>query len=161
MSDTGPADTTPDEGAALAAAFAVLNEIGIIAQLATSRLQAQLPAGFVPAQFNVLNHLSRRPDGATPLQLARSFEVPKTSMTHTLAVLDRHGLVETVANPADGRSKIVRITPAGRGFRDRVIAALGPDLTMIGGRVDPGTFEALLPHLRHLRTVLDAARDPA
>lgn len=156
-SGTAPTDATASVD--LAAAFAVFTEVGIISQLSATLLEARLPKGMVAAQFGVLNHLSSRPDGATPLQLARAFQVPKTSMTHSLAVLEREGLVVMVPNPDDGRSKIVRITPAGTRFRSGVIAALAPDtMTALAG-VSPDMLDRLLPMLRQLRMKLDAARD--
>jgi DNA-binding MarR family transcriptional regulator len=153
------AATGPAAEARLRLAFGVLTEAGIITQLASTMLEARLPKGMVAAQFSVLNHLASRPAGQTPLRIARAFQVPKTSMTHSLAVLERAGLVETAPNPEDGRSKIVRITPAGLAFRAEVIAALTPDMVQSLAGLEPGTLEALLPRLIHLREVLDAARD--
>jgi len=157
MAET-PATTSGAE-ARLRLAFAVLTEAGIVTQLATAMLEARLPAGMVAAQFSVLNHLASRPQGQTPLRIARAFQVPKTSMTHSLAVLERKGFVETAPNPEDGRSKLVRITEAGRAFRTGVIAALAPDMARSLAGLEPGTLETLLPRLTHLREVLDAARD--
>jgi DNA-binding MarR family transcriptional regulator len=139
--------------------FRLFNEIAIVEQLARSLLEARLPPGFVQPQFAVLNHLVRVRDGQTPLALARAFQVPKTSMTHTLAVLERAGLVETRPNPDDRRSKCVWITAAGRGFRDAAIAALAPDLARVAAKVPEGLAEALLPGLVEVRRVLDADRD--
>ncbi len=142
----------------LALAQSVLIEAAIVAQLATALLEAHLPKPFVAAQFSVLNHLASRPEGQTPLQIARAFQVPKTSMTHSLAVLEKAGLVNTASNPADGRSKLVYMTNAGQTFRDDVLEALAPDLERSLAGLAPGTLDTLLPHLTHLREVLDAAR---
>ncbi|MFN3643553.1 MAG: MarR family winged helix-turn-helix transcriptional regulator [Gemmobacter sp.] len=156
-----PAAEQDPAASAVGLAFAVFNEVGILAQLSSTLLEAHLPPGFVAAQFAVLNHLWRRPEGATPQRMARAFQVPKTSMTHSIAVLERAGLVAVLPNPDDGRSKIVRITDAGIAFRDRTIAALAPDTARALARLTPGTLDALLPPLRHLRAVMDAARDAA
>lgn len=139
--------------------FRLFNEIGIIGQLSRSILEARLPPGFVAAQFSVLNHLVRVGDGSTPLALAQAFQVPKTSMTHTLAVLDRAGLIEFRSNPQDGRSKLVHITASGRSFLDRTLAALGPDFTRIAAAFPPERVARLLPDLEHLRKFLDRDRD--
>lgn len=139
--------------------FAVLNEVGIINQLATSMLQAKLPDGFVIAQFTVLNHLIRLRDGRTPLELARAFQVPKTTMTHTLSVLEKAGLVRVAANPQDGRSKCVWLTDAGRAFREQALADMRPDLERLADRVDLGGLARILPALSDLRLVLDQMRD--
>lgn len=148
MSDT----TMPD-------VFRLLNEIGIIGQLSRTLLEARLPPGFVAAQFSVLNHLARVGDGSTPLAIAQAFQVPKNSMTHSLSVLEREGLIELRRNPADGRSKLVCITPKGRAFRADVIAALAPDLARIAAAFPPDFVARLLPDLETLRKFLDADRD--
>lgn len=150
---------TGDSDTRLRLAFGVLTEAGIITQLASALLEARLPGGMVAAQFSVLNHLASRPEGQTPLRIARAFQVPKTSMTHSLAVLERASLIETTPNPEDGRSKLVRITPAGQAFRAEVLAALAPDMARSLAGLEAGTLENLLPRLIHLREVLDAARD--
>ena len=138
--------------------FAVFNEIAIIGQLSTTLFEARLPEGILVSHFAVLNHLVRVGDGATPLQLARAFQVPKTSMTHTLAGLTRRGLVETRPNPQDARSKQVWITPDGRAFRETAIGSLGPDLARIEAAL-PGLAAELLPRLARLRGHLDETRD--
>jgi DNA-binding MarR family transcriptional regulator len=139
--------------------FRLLNEVGIIEQLARTRFEARLPPGFVLAQFTVLNHLIRVKDGQTPLALARAFQVPKTSMTHSLAVLERARLVRLEANPGDGRSKQVWITDAGRVFRNNAIAALSEDIGPIAGAIPQAEIATLLPGLERLRKVLDDARN--
>lgn len=140
--------------------FAVLNEIGIIEQLASALLEARLPKGYLKSHFVVLNHLVRVADGRTPQELAAAFQVPKTTMTHTLRGLAAGGLVRTAPNPADGRSKCVWITPAGRAFRDAAIAALAPDTARIATEFPPERLAPLLPELAALRAVMDRLRDP-
>jgi DNA-binding MarR family transcriptional regulator len=110
--------------------FAFFNEVAIIGQLAGSLFERRLPEGFLVSHFGVLNHLARLGDGKTPLDLARAFQVPKTTMTHTLAG-SNGGAVRFAPNPKDGRSKCVMLTDAGRAFRDEAIARLGPDLQAI------------------------------
>lgn len=139
--------------------FTLFNEIGIIEQLARTLFQGRLPDGVQVPHFSVLNHLVRVGDGPTPLHLARAFQQPKTTMTHTLAGLERLGLVQMRPNPRDGRSKRVWITDEGRTFRERAIAALGPDVAGISAQFPPERVAAILPHLVALREILDAARD--
>jgi DNA-binding MarR family transcriptional regulator len=103
--------------------FSFFNEVAIIGQLAGSLFERRLPAGFLVSHFAVLNHLARLGDGKTPLALARAFQVPKTTMTHTLAGLEKAGLIRFAPNPRDGRSKCAMLTEAGRVFRNEAIAA--------------------------------------
>jgi DNA-binding MarR family transcriptional regulator len=139
--------------------FQLFNEIGIVEQLARAMFEARLPEGMLVTHFSVLNHLVRVGDGRTPLALARAFQTPKTSMTHTLAGLERHGLVDIRPNPKDKRSKCVFITDAGRRFREDAIAALAPDLAEIAEAFPVGEIEPVLEKLTALRVWMDARRD--
>lgn len=139
---------------------AFFQEVGILAQLSRALFEARLPEGFNLPQFTVLNHLVRVKDGRTPLELARAFQVPKTSMTHSLAVLERHGLVETRPNVRDGRSKCVWLTDQGRAFRLAALQGLGPDMQALAARFPADRLAVCLPVLADLRQVMDAMRDP-
>jgi DNA-binding MarR family transcriptional regulator len=141
--------------------FQVFNEIGIIEQLSRAQLEARLPKGLIQPHFTVLNHLIRVGDGPTPIALARSFQVPKTTMTHTLSGLVKHGLVELRANPDDKRSKRVWLTPKGRQLRDDTIAALAPDFARLNAGFDTARLFEILPVLTALRQFLDANRTAA
>jgi DNA-binding MarR family transcriptional regulator len=138
---------------------AVFLEVGILAQLSRALFEARLPAGFSLPQFTVLNHLVRVQDGRTPLDLARAFQVPKTSMTHSLAVLERHGLVEMRPNARDGRSKCVFLTDAGRAFRAKALTAIAPDLAALAARFPAARLAEVLPVLTDLRQIMDAQRE--
>ncbi|MFP1632709.1 MarR family winged helix-turn-helix transcriptional regulator [Zhengella sp. ZM62] len=138
--------------------FRLFNEVGIINQLASAILQSRLPKDVLVSHFAVLNHLARVRDGATPLELSQAFQVPKTTMTHTLSGLKKRNWVEERPNPRDARSKQVWLTPSGRMFRDRVIASVAPDISKIEQDL-PGLAEAALPGLTRLRQYLDNARD--
>lgn len=141
-----------------AAYFALFNEIGIIEQLSRAFLEKQLPDGLIAPHFGVLNHLIRVADGPTPLALARAFQVPKTTMTHTLSGLVKHGLVTMRPNPDDARSKQVWLTDAGRALRERTITALGPDFQNIAAALPPDKVAAVLLILQELRIYLDQNR---
>ncbi len=139
--------------------FAFFNEVAIIGQLSGSLFERRLPEGFLVSHFAVLNHLARLGDGKTPLDLARAFQVPKTTMTHTLAGLEKAGLIRFAPNPRDGRSKCVMLTDGGRVFRDEAIVRLGPDLQAIADAIPPGRVAAVLPLLAEMRGWLDRERD--
>lgn len=139
--------------------FALVNEIGIIAQLGRTLLESRLPYGLNQAQFSVLNHLARLGDGRTPLAMAKAFQTPKTSMTHTLAVLEAQGLVELRPNPKDGRSRCVWLTDKGRAAREDAIASLDPDFAKMAARFSPEDLAKITPFLTELRQYLDSARD--
>ncbi len=139
--------------------FAFFTEIGILAQLSRALFEARLPDGFTVSQFIVLNHLIRVKDGRTPLELARAFQVPKTSLTHSLAVLERSGLIRLAPNPGDGRSKLVWLTEAGRTFRRETIADLMPDMAALAARFPATKIADALPALTDLRQLMDRLRE--
>jgi len=139
--------------------FRLFNEIGILEQLSRAFLEARLPDGLIAPHFAVVNSLIRVKDGRTPLELARAFQVPKTTMTHTLAGLEKHKLVEMRPNPEDGRSKRVWLTEMGRAFRDKAIADMGPLFDDLAEGVEPAHIEAILPVLEELRVFMDDYRN--
>lgn len=138
--------------------FGVLTEINIIAQLSAAAFETALP-GWTVSQFGVIQALIRRGDGKTPLDLARAFQQPKTTMTHTLQVLEKRGLIRMEANPADGRSKLVYLTPAAPEWHATAMKVVGAEQGRMHQHLAPGTLEELAPHLAHLRAVMDAMRD--
>jgi len=147
-------DRPPDEPF-----FAFFNEIGIIAQLSRALFEAHLPDGVTVPHFSVLNNLVRVRDGRTPLELARAFQVPKPSMTNTLAGLEARGMVEMRANEEDGRSKRVWLTDKGRAFRQEAIASLRDATGPMQQQVGLERVLEMLPHLAHVRVVLDRMRE--
>lgn len=159
MTDASAEATAPG-AAPTALYFQLFNEIGIIEQLSRTMFQERLPEGLTVPHFAVVNHLVRVADGRTPVQLATAFQVPKTTMTHTLGGLARRGLVELRPNPRDGRSKRAWLTEAGRAFREEAVASLAPDLEEVARALPPEEARAVLPGLRRLREWLDARRDP-
>ncbi|ALO45761.1 MarR family winged helix-turn-helix transcriptional regulator [Pseudohongiella spirulinae] len=139
--------------------FDVLNEIGIIAQLSRALLESRLGDGLTQHHFSALNHLVRLGDGRTPLQMARAFQVPKTSMSHTLAGLEKRGLIRMEPNPQDGRGKLIYLTDAGRTLRDTAVRMITPDIMALIPQFGTEDAKAVLPVLRKLRVLLDEARD--
>lgn len=152
----------PDEmqpGDSASQFFAFFTEIGIISQLSRALLEQRLPDGATVAHYGVLNHLIRVSDGRTPLDLARAFQVPKTTMSHTLAGLEKRGFIEMRPNEKDSRSKRVWLTDAGRDFRNSAVGLLAADIERLSKSIDVKTVEALVPELAKIRKVLDEDRN--
>ncbi len=149
--------SAPDNKTALF--FSFFNEIGIIAQLSGRILEAGLPDGFLVSHFAVMNHLVKRGNGSTPLALARAFQVPKTTMTHTLSGLEKAKLIRFVPHPEDGRSKCVMLTKKGRHFRDEAIEKMTPDFMMMSKHFPADDMTDAIDLLSKMRQYLDAKRD--
>ena len=64
-----------------------------------------------PPHGNVLQFLDA--DGTRVSVLAQRAQITKQSMAELVAHLERHGYVERVPDPSDGRAKLVRSTPRG------------------------------------------------
>ena len=142
-------------------AFTFFNEIAIIDQLGRNRFERVLPDGLSIAGFSLLNHFVRLDKNQdTPSHLAKAFQVTKGAMTNTIHRLDALGLVTIIADPNDGRGKLVSITQAGRAAREDAVARLAPSLQQLAGLIDPKELADLVPTLMKLRAILDANRDP-
>ncbi len=134
-------------------------EVGILNQLSRTGIESHLPMGITLAHFSVLHHLMRLGDGQTPLHIAKAFQLPKTTMTHTLSVLEKRGLIVMRPNPDDGRSKSVVITDLGRKFRDDAIVASMPFFANFAAQFPPERLKDMLPLLAEMRGFLDKERD--
>ncbi|QDG77894.1 MarR family winged helix-turn-helix transcriptional regulator [Labrenzia sp. PHM005] len=139
--------------------FSFFNEVGIIAQLSRAAMEARLPDGLTLPHFSVINHLIRVKDGQTPLALAKAFQVPKTTMTHTLSGLIDHRFVDIRPNPKDGRSKTVWLTETGKNFREDAIRSIDPDMAALKDAIPEERIAEILPLLAEVRAFMDAYRD--
>lgn len=138
--------------------FQVLTEIGIIQQLSATRFNRLLPEGLHISHFGVLNHLARVGEGQTPVQLADAFQVTRPTMSHTLAVLQKRGLVALRPNPADKRSKLVFLSESGGALRLKALEALAPEMAGLAEALDIEALVTILPQLEQLRQYLDSHR---
>jgi len=139
--------------------FRLFNEIAIVNQLASAMFEARLPDGLLVSHFAAVNHLWRGREGTTPQEMARAFQVPKTTMSHTLSVLARHGLVELRPHDGDRRKKTVWLTETGRAFREDAVAAVAPYMARIADVFDDAWAAETVARLEALRLWLDADRD--
>lgn len=138
--------------------FEFFNEVGIVSQLSSALLNKSLPEGLHVAHFTLLNHMVRLGDGKTPQQLVSAFQVTKSTMTHSLQVLEERGFVELQPHPDDGRSKLVFLTDRGRSFREEAIAALAPRFEQLKRYLDLAAISEMLEPLRQVRKRLDENR---
>ena len=139
-------------------AFVLLNEIGIIEQLARNRFEALQPDGLLLPHFTLLNHLVRIGDGRSPVAIARALQLAKGAITNTLQRLEARGLVRVEPDPADGRGKRVFLTEAGQARREAAIAAVAPALAEATAALGPAAMAETIDRLRVLRAWLDRDR---
>jgi DNA-binding MarR family transcriptional regulator len=151
-------DKATGGGATDPPAFQLLNEVGIIDQLAQHRaLQLLAPAINMP-QFIVLNHLVRRGSDAAQIDLAHAMQVTKGAMSNTVARLLEKGYITVRADPDDARGKRVSLSTSGRRARDRAVAKLGRGLEGMAEVLSAQEVEYTLMALRKLRVWFDGQR---
>ena len=140
--------------------FAFFNEVAIIDQLGTSLLGKVLPDGVHPSHFSIIVHLARLGDGKTPRSIASAMQVTKATMSHSLKVLEKRGLIETRICEIDARSKQVFLTDAGRAFQVEAITAAALTFSRFMREKHIDVMIDLLPGLVEIRKLLDENREP-
>lgn len=151
----------PDDTASDPPEFQMLNEVGIIDQLAQSRAAHLLAPELNMSQFIVLNHFVRLGGAKSLVELARAMQVTKGAMTNTVARLRDKGLVVVNPDPQDGRGKLVSLNAAGRRARDRAVNRLVEGLAGLGTVLSKDELATALHVLRKLRTWFDGMRAPS
>lgn len=152
MKDTPPKDPP---------LFALLNEVGIIEQLARNRFDASQADGLLLSHFVLLNHLVRVGDGTTPARIAGALQLARGAVTNTMQRLEERGLIRVAPDATDGRVKRVFLTPAGRARRAAAVRDATATLAPLLADLPEDAIVALLPGLREIRRRLDRARSAA
>lgn len=132
----------------------VFDEIRYIEHLVRTTITRKLPVGLNYPQFEVLNLLSRRGDGSSPVQIAHALQATKSGLTNTLQRLCTRKLVEVESCPTDGRRKRVWLTPGGRAAYAQAMAAIRPQIDQLRDGFTAKEFREALPFLRALRAWL-------
>jgi DNA-binding MarR family transcriptional regulator len=137
----------------------VFDEIRYIEHLVRTTIARKLPVGLNYPQFEVMNLLSRRGDGTTPLAIARALQMTKSGLTNTLQRLLARKLIAVENCEADARRKRIWLTPDGRQAYAQSMAAIRPKMESLRDGFTPKEFREALPFLRALRTWLGEKDD--
>ena len=78
------------------------------------------PFGLTNGQFSLLMSLNR-PEPPAMGPVASLLAMDRTTLTAALKPLERRGLVQITPDPADRRSRILKLTPAGRKLLARAL----------------------------------------
>lgn len=117
-------------------------------------------AGLNPAQAQVLGLLARRPAGMRPKDIAAHLGVTQPSATHTLAALERKGLLERRPNPVDARAVTIRLTAEGARAGSAMQAAAS-QLSAALAQLSPAEqADLLLTQIRLIRSLQVAGAIP-
>lgn len=97
--------------------------------------EALRPAGLTSGQFSLMMSLNR-PEPPSMGAVASLLAMDRTTLTAALKPLERRGLIEVMVDPEDRRSRLIKLTPAGR--------VLLANAVQIWKR-EHGSVESLLP----------------
>lgn len=89
-------------------------------------------------------------DGVTASELGRRLGVSKQAAGKTIEGLERDGYVERVADPADARSKIIRMTPRGAEVQQLAFEAMARLRARWAARLGEETMAAIEAGLREM-----------
>ncbi|WP_342787217.1 MarR family transcriptional regulator [Actinomadura decatromicini] len=142
----------------------VLGRLSRLTRLAERELKVLFSEfGLERGEFDVLATLRRSgsPHGLTAGELARSSMVTSGAVTNRLDRLVAKGYVTRELDPANRRTVIVALTPAGRDLIDRAVAAHLDNERRLLAALDQGRQDDLAAVLRTLLLSLgDEAADP-
>ena len=135
-----------------AGGMAFVTSLVRVHQLLLGRIEDLLrPHGLTFARFEVLRLLAFSRRGVLPVgKVGERLQVHPASVTNAMQRLEDAGLVERSANPADGRSVLATITPAGRSLVERCTEVLNRKVfsTLPLGRTDVDDGIELLRDVR-------------
>ncbi|MGI9388316.1 MAG: MarR family winged helix-turn-helix transcriptional regulator [Methyloligellaceae bacterium] len=140
--------------------FRVLNWIGIIEQLSSTRANQLLKDSDLPMpQFIMLNHFSHRPnEGKTVTGIAAAFQHPQPGVTKTVQKLIRKGFLRSRPSPTDGRAKLLYLTSAGTAAHRSAVESFQPHVVDIFRNWQSEEIEELFRLLDRLKIQLDENR---
>jgi DNA-binding MarR family transcriptional regulator len=139
--------------------------VGALLRVVWQWVRDQMYAGVVAAGYDDLNaaHIGlwRYPglEGVRPSQLADQVGITKQSVNDLLAHLEQHGYLLRVPDSADGRARVIRLTPKGRSLEHTIYAQAGAAELRIAGILGPQRFAQLHSSLKLLTEQL--ASNPA
>lgn len=110
-------------------------------------------ADVTPTQARLLAQLD--PDGSRVVTLAARARITKQSAAFLVDQLERAGYVERVADPSDGRAKLVRLTPRARAIGDLADAEVARALVEWEEHVGPARMRRLEETMTMLREITD------
>ena len=139
----------------------VFDEIRYIEHLVRTAIARKLPVGLTYPQFEVMNLLSRRGDGVTPLAIARALQMTKSGLTNTLQRLAARKLIAVDNCQSDGRKKRIWLTPEGRLAYGQSMAAIRPKMESLRDGFTQKEFREVLPFLKALRAWLGEMHEAA
>lgn len=104
------------------------------------------PAGLRATQFSILAVMAGK-EALSVNALASALDMDRSTAGQNLKVLQREGLMEIVRDPADGRSRLMRLTPAGQEKLARAMPlwqSAQREFERLNGKGEAATMRAML-----------------
>ena len=123
-----------------------------INEIVSGRLAEMGYEGLRTAHGTIGQHIAD--GGSRVTELAQLAQVSKPTVVYLVNDLERLGYVERVPDPADGRAKLVRMTPRGAEAQRKgteIVRQIETDWSALLGE---GEFAALRDHLQRLHDAL-------
>ena len=134
--------------------------VGAMLRVVWQWVRDQMYAGVVAAGYDDLNAahvgLWRYPglDGLRPSQLADHLGITKQSVNDLLGHLELHGYLGRMPDSADGRARVIRLTPKGRQLEETIYAEARAAQLRIAEVLGPRRFAQLHSSLELLTELL-------
>jgi DNA-binding MarR family transcriptional regulator len=119
------------------------------------------PLGLTRAQWRVMTRLNRL-ESCTQTELAIELEIEKPTLGKLIERLEAKGWVERLADPNDGRSKRVLLTPAARPLLNEMSKHAGEVIEVVFAGIDKKDSDRLRDTLTRIKNNLcDMLDEPA
>ena len=99
-------------------------------------------------------------DGARPSEIAEEVRLSKQAVNDLLQELERQGYIRRVINPADRRSRLIRLTPRGVELEDAVRRAAEDAERILERKLGKRWLQSLREALRDTAHALEGGDDP-
>ncbi|APH57965.1 Transcriptional regulator, MarR family [Granulibacter bethesdensis] len=114
--------------------------------------------GLTEASWRPLFYLGRAGDGVRQVELARMLDIESPSLVRLLDLLEGQSLIERYEDPADRRSKLLRMTAEGRRVLDQVLAICCRTDQALMALIEPEQLTACIKTLSDLEQALTEDR---
>jgi len=142
----------PDHPARLHAHINAILNLFLVNEKAFPPAQGQMR--YNPLDFQTIRFVSANPDCPAKM-IADAMGVAPTTQQSVLDRLIRKGVLERDAHPTDGRSKIHRLTQAGRDLREAIEAQDLANMRFILEPLTEAERESLLSMFEKVQTKID------
>lgn len=101
-------------------------QASLLSELLTAAMEPQLrEEGLTPAMFELLSSVRAAGGKSTQIEIARRLGITAPSLSEAVRGAVKGGFLEQIANPQDGRAKLLKLTHQGMLSLQRVLQAVG------------------------------------